>query len=112
MLSHCEITSPVELSDLQFQWSKMRENGEMTEIEPDGMKYSLNHEGLLTIVKAQPSDSGMYQVNISNDLGYALHSFQLEVVDIPDTSTLLILPTGIYNVFNTKLFVYSLSSLY
>ena len=69
----------------------MRENGEMTEIQPDGMKYSLNHEGLLTIVKAQPSDSGMYQVNISNNQGYAIHSIQLAVVDIPDPPTP---PTG------------------
>ena len=69
----------------------MRENGEMTEIEPDGVKHSLDHEGLLTIAKAQPSDSGLYQVNISNDQGYALHSIQLEVVDIPDPPTP---PTG------------------
>ena len=91
MLSHCNITSPVQFSDLQFQWSKMRENGEMTKIQPDGMKYSLNHEGLLTVVKAQPSDSGMYQVNISNDQGYAVHSIQLQVVDIPHPPTP---PTG------------------
>ena len=88
MLRYCELTSPVQLSELNFQWSKRRQNGEVVEIETAGTnsKYSVNHEGLLTISKAELSDSGSYQVNISNDQGSALHIVQLEVVSIQYTT--------------------------
>ena len=86
MLRHCDLTSPVQLSDLNFQWSKRRRNGEVVEIESAGTnsKYSVNHEGLLTISKAELSDSGLYQVNISSDQGSALHTVELKVVDVPE----------------------------
>ena len=88
MLRHCDLTSPVQLSELNFQWSKRRQNGEVVEIESAGKnsKYSVNHEGLLTISNARPSDSGLYQVNISNNQGSALHTVQLEVVGIQYTT--------------------------
>jgi hypothetical protein len=82
VLEHCEITSPVQLSELNFQWSIQNGNGEWTEITPamDGSgRFSVNHDGFLTISNVQPSDSGLYQVHISNDQGYALHTVRLQV---------------------------------
>ena len=84
VLRHCNITSPVQLSEFNFQWSKRKQNGEVVEIETGTVKYSINNEGSLTISNAQPSDSGLYQVNISNEQGSALHTVHLEVVDIPE----------------------------
>ena len=69
----CEIISPVQLSDTHFQWSK---DGEPVEIAHDGW-FQINHNGSLIITFLLPSDSGMYQVNISNDKGSALHTVQL-----------------------------------
>ena len=78
MLRYCDLTSPVQLSELEFQWSKRGENGGLVEITPEG-RFGVNHNGLLTIMNVQPSDSGVYQVNISNDQGSAQHTVQLEV---------------------------------
>ena len=86
VLRPCDITSPVQLSDLNFQWSKRRQNGDLNEIAGMNSKYSINHEGLLTLSNARPSDSGLYQVNISNSQGSALHTVQLEVVGIQYTT--------------------------
>ena len=83
MLEYCRLTSPVQPSELTFQWSKQMQNGEMINIMEDGVKYRLNSEGVLTIAKAQPSDSGTYTVNISNSHGFALHTVQLEVTSRP-----------------------------
>ena len=47
-------------------------------ITPDG-RFSVNHKGFLTISNVQPSDSGLYRVNISNDQGSALHKVRLQV---------------------------------
>ena len=76
VLEHCEITSPVQLSDLDFQWNK---DGEPLDITPEG-RYSINHNGFLTISNIRPSDSGLYHVNISNSQGSALHTVRLQVV--------------------------------
>ena len=79
MLEYCTLTSPVQPSELTFQWSKQTQNGERINIE-DGMKYNISHDGFLTITNVQPSDSGVYLVNISNSQGFAIHAVQLRVV--------------------------------
>ena len=84
MLRRCELTSPVQLSELDFQWSIKKGNGEWEMITPDG-RFSMNHEGFLTIYNVRPSDSGLYRVNISNDWGSALHRVRLQVT--PGTPT-------------------------
>ena len=78
VLEHCPVTSPVQLSELHFQWSK---DGEPIKIVPNG-RFSVNHDGFLTVSNVQQSDSGLYQVNISNSQGYALHTVQLEVTPV------------------------------
>ena len=76
ILGYCALTSPVQLHDLTFQWSK---DGEMIETSNDGQsKYELNR-GYLIVNNAQVSDSGRYQVNISNLWGSTVHTIQLEV---------------------------------
>ena len=83
VLEHCAITSPVQLSELHFQWSK---DGEEIEIVPDG-RFSVNHDGVLTISDIQQSDSGLYQVNISNSQGSALHTVRLGVTPVTEAPT-------------------------
>ena len=90
MLGYCELTSPVQLSELGFQWSR---RNELVEIIHEG-RFSVNHEGLLTIMNVQPSDSGVYQVNISNDQGSAQHTVQLEVNGILTTTAPASTPTS------------------
>ena len=68
----------MQLSELHFQWSK---DGELIEIVADG-RFSVNHDGFLTVSYIQQSDSGLYQVNISNRQGSALHTVQLEVTPV------------------------------
>ena len=84
MLEHCGFTSPVQLSDLHFQWSVQYGNGEWEMIIPNG-RFSVNHKGFLTISNVQPSDSGLYRVDISNDWGSALHRVRLQVTPGPTT---------------------------
>ena len=36
VLEHCQITSPVQLSELVYRWSKRSANGELVEIRRDG----------------------------------------------------------------------------
>ena len=83
VLEYCPFTSPVQLSELDFQWSVQNGNGEWVKIKtrPDG-RFRVNHNGFLTIhnVTVQPSDSGLYRVNISNSQGSALHTVRLQVV--------------------------------
>ena len=81
MLEHCQITSPVQWSDLVYRWSKRSAHGELVEIRPGG-QFAVNHDGFLTITDIQPSDSGLYLVNISNSQGSALHTVQLQVIPI------------------------------
>ena len=78
VLRRCELTSPVQLLELDFQWSVQNGNGEWEMITPDG-RFRVNHDGFLTISNVRPSDSGLYQVNISNDQGSALHRVRLQV---------------------------------
>ena len=78
MLEHCPFTSPVQLSELDFQWSIQNGNGEWIKIRPGG-RFRVNHDGFLTIHNIQSSDSGLYRVNISNNQGSALHTIQLQV---------------------------------
>ena len=78
VLRHCGLTSPVQLLELCFQWSVQNGNGEWEMITP-GRRFSVNHDGFLTISNIQPSDSGLYRVNISNDQGSALHRVRLQV---------------------------------
>ena len=79
VLRSCSLTSPVQLLELDFQWSVQNGNGEWEMITPGG-RFSVNHySGYLTISNIQPSDSGQYRVNISNDQGSALHRVRLQV---------------------------------
>ena len=82
VLDHCGLTSPVQLSELDFQWSVQNGNGEWVNIRP-GERFRVNHDGFLTIHNIQSSDSGLYRVNISNNQGSALHTIQLQVTPGP-----------------------------
>ena len=75
ILRPCEFTSPVQLSDLLFQWSK---DGDTVETIL-GQRFMINHDGFLTISEVQTSDSGLYRVTISNSLGSAWHTVRLLV---------------------------------
>ena len=79
VLKHCDLTTPVPLSELAFQWSK---NG--IDIEPVG-KFSINQHGWLTIRNVQNEDLGMYRVNISNGEGSAVHTVNLERIETVTT---------------------------
>ena len=81
VLSHCDITSPVQLADLTYEW---RKNGEIIDLAADEeTKYQVNHKGYLTINSAESADSGAYEVVISNDWGRAVHSVQLDITSSP-----------------------------
>lgn len=75
LLRPCEFTSPVQLSDLDFQWTK---DGDPVETIL-GQRFMINHNGFLTISEVQTSDSGLYQVTISNSLDSAWHTVRLLV---------------------------------
>ena len=79
VLKYCGLTSPVELSDLDFQWSKRNDGGELVDVE-FGERVSVNHNGWLTIKNVQQSDLGVYQANISNEMSNAVHTVQLDLV--------------------------------
>ena len=81
VLGYCDLTSPVRPSELQFQWRIRKENRELVDIRSEG-RFEVSFDGLLTINDTRPSDSGLYQVNISNNLGSALHSIQLQVYQL------------------------------
>ena len=75
VLKHCDLTTPVPLSELSFQWKK-NNNDIIT-----GGRFSINQRGWLTIENIQESDFGTYRVNISNDEGSAVHTVNLERVE-------------------------------
>jgi hypothetical protein len=77
VLGYCDLTSPVRPSELQFQWRVRKEN-EVLNITSEG-RFDVSVDGLLTINDTLPSDSGLYQVTITNDQGSALHSVHLQV---------------------------------
>ena len=81
VLKHCDLTTPVPLSELAFQWSK-----DGADISP-GEKFSINQHGWLTIKNVQDSDLGTYRVNISNGEGSAVHTVNLERIETATTST-------------------------
>jgi hypothetical protein len=78
VLGYCDLTSPVRPSELQFQWRVRKENGEVLNIISEG-RFDVSVDGLLIINDTLPSDSGLYQVTITNDQGSALHSIHLQV---------------------------------
>ena len=80
VLKHCDLTTPVPLSELAFQWSK---NG--IDIVPEEGKFSINQHGWLTIRNVQSNDLGTYRVNISNDEGSAVHTVNLERIETATT---------------------------
>ena len=89
VLRLCDLTSTVlQLLVLDFQWSVQLQNWnphiyrEWEMITPGG-RFSVNYDGFLTISNVQPSDSGLYQVSISNNQGSALHFVWLEVTPTP-----------------------------
>ena len=75
VLKHCDLTTPVPLSELSFQWSH---NG--ADVVPGG-KFSINQHGWLTIRNVQDNDLGIYRVNISNAKGSAVHTVNLEQIE-------------------------------
>ena len=78
VLGYCELTSPVLPSELQFRWRARKDNGEMVNISSEG-RFEVGLNGLLTIQDTLLSDSGLYQVNITNNYGSAVHSVNLQV---------------------------------
>jgi hypothetical protein len=78
VLGYCDLTSPVIPSELQFQWRVRKENGEVVNISSEG-RFEVSLDGLLTIRDSLPSDSGLYQITITNNHGSALHSVHLQV---------------------------------
>ena len=81
VLKHCDLTTPVPLSELAFQWSK---NGVDIVTVPEG-RFSINQHGWLTIRNVQSDDLGTYRVNISNDEGSAVHPVNLERIETATT---------------------------
>ena len=79
LLKYCDLTSPVDLTDLEFQWSKTNENGAFVDVQLGG-RFSVNHNGWLTIENVQQSDLGTYRVSVTNEMGRADHTVQLELV--------------------------------
>ena len=75
VLKNCDLTTPVPLSELTFQWSK-----DGADIVPGG-KFTINQHGWLTIKNVQNADLGIYRVNISNGEGSALHTVNLERIE-------------------------------
>ena len=78
ILKYCDLTLPVQLKELEFKWTKMSKDGEVSAIK-NGGRFIVNLYGWLIIQNIGPFDSGVYQVNISNSQGNALHRIPLEV---------------------------------
>ena len=76
VLKYCDMTSPVDLSDLSFQWRKVNSNGIPVNVQLGG-KFSVNHNGWLTIENINDVDLGSYEVTISNQEGSAVHTVLL-----------------------------------
>ena len=78
VLKYCDLTSPVELSDLSIEWNKRNERGEFVGVSL-GERISINHNGWLTIKDLESADFRVYRVNISNEIGYSIQTVQLEL---------------------------------
>ena len=79
VLKYCDLTSPVDLSDLSFQWEKVESNGTAIDVLPGG-RFSINYNGWLTIENIIQSDLGDYSVTLFSEMGTATHDVLLEVV--------------------------------
>ena len=86
MLKYCELTSPVELSDLTFDWKRIEtHNGSklLVNVQLEGQsRIYTNYNGWLIIENVERSDLGVYKVNVSNEIGYALDTVSLELVEV------------------------------
>ena len=76
VLKSCDLTTPVQPSELTFTWTR---NGTEVDTESEG-RFSVNLYGWLTIESITSSDLGIYQVTISNDMGTAVHTVKLVTV--------------------------------
>ena len=81
ILGYCDLTSPVRPSELQFRWRVRKENGEVVSISSEG-RFEVSVDGLLTIKDTLPSDSGLYQIAITNNYGSDIHSVHLQVYQL------------------------------
>ena len=87
ILEHCSskyvCESSEQLSELGFQWSKRNWNARELEKITTGGRFEVSHNGSLTIVDARLSDSGLYQVSMTDGQGSTLHIVQsLIIVDL------------------------------
>ena len=71
------------------------------DIRPGG-RFAVNHVGFLTIADIQPSDSGLYEVNISNSQGSALHTVQLRVILIMGQE---LLPGELFSYMHSTVYI-------
>ena len=72
VLKSCDLTSPVQPSNLNYTWSK---NG--APLDLNETRFTVNQFGLLTIENITWGDLGVYRVRISNAFGCALHTIKL-----------------------------------
>ena len=72
VLKSCDLTSPVQPSNLNYTWSR-----DGAPLDLTGTRFTVNQYGLLTIEDITHSDLGIYQVSISNAFGSAVHSIKL-----------------------------------
>ena len=104
ILEHCSseyvCESPEQLSELGFQWSKRNWNARELEEITTGGRFEVNHNGSLTIVDARSSDSGLYQVNMTDGQGSTLHHIEqsLIIVDLASSRIRRSLHTGIIDL--------------
>ena len=108
VLKYCDLTTPVQLSELEFQWSM---GGVDVDIESGG-RFSVNHYGWLTIENVQDSDFGVYEVSISNGEGSAVHTLTLEKVELttPTPASLQAKPKEESAAVNLKFRIHSEST--
>lgn len=83
VLKYCDLTFPVDLSDIYLTWNKINSDGRLTRVITGG-RFSINYKGWLIIENVESSDLGTYRVKMINDrrdLGIpaAIHRVLLEV---------------------------------
>ena len=72
VLKSCDLTSPVQPSNLNYTWSK-----DGAPLDLNETRFTVNQFGLLTIENITEGDLGVYRVRISNPFGCALHTIKL-----------------------------------
>ena len=72
VLKSCDLTSPVQPSNLNYTWSK-----DGAPLDLNETQFAVNQFGLLTIENITRGDLGVYRVRISNAFGCALHTIKL-----------------------------------